>query len=182
MRIRHFPGSGLLFDLASQRVDSYARETPVLDLKDYLEGPVSASGLFIGLSGHVQRRFTIEITGRWSGSRGRLEERCRYDDGETGERIWEMVVGKGGTLTATAGDVLGAAKGAQSGNAAAMRYRLQVPRRAGETVVRIEDWFYLMEDGTLINRARMSWFGLKVGEIVACFRRDEAAAPPIGQP
>lgn len=182
MRMRRFPGSGLLFDLASQRVDAYARETPALDLRHYLDGPVSASGLFIGLSGHVQRRFTIEMTGRWSGSHGRLEERFRYDDGETGERFWEMVVGEGGTLTATANDVLGAAKGAQSGNAAAMRYRLRVPRKAGVTVVRIEDWFYLIDDGTLINRARMSWFGLKVGEIVACFRRGGAAGPRIGQP
>ena len=182
MRMRHVPGSGLLFELATQRVDAYARETPPLDLRDYLEGPLTASGVFIGLSGHVQRRFTMEMMGRWSGGHGRIEERFRYDDGETGSRCWEMAVGEDGTLTATASDVLGAAKGAQSGNTAAMRYRLRVPRKAGEIVVGMEDWFYLIDDGTLINRARMSKFGLKVGEIVACFRRGDASGPRVGQP
>ncbi len=182
MRTRHVPGSGLLFELAAQRVDAYADEAPPLDLRDYLEGPLTASGVFIGLSGHVQRRFTMEMTGRWSGRHGTVEERFRYDGGETGERIWEMDVGEDGSLTATADDVLGKATGAQSGNAAAMRYRLLVPWKTGQTVVGIEDWFYLVDDGTLINRARMSKFGLKVGEIVACFRRGEVSGPRAGQP
>ena len=182
MRTRHVPGSGLLFELASQRVDAYSREGPLLNFRHYLEGPLTASGVFIGLSGHVQRRFTMEMDGRWSGGQGRIEERIRYDDGEAGERLWEMYVGEDGSLTATAGDILGVAKGSQSGNAAAMRYRMLVPRKAGQTVVAIEDWFYLVDDGTLINRARMSKFGLKVGEIVACFRKGEASGPRAGQP
>ena len=181
MKMRYIPGSGLLFDLAAQSVDAYADKAPPLDLRDYLEGSLTASGVFMGLSGHVQRRFTIQMTGRWSGGNGILEERFRYDDGQTGERCWKMTVGDDGILTATADDVLGAAKGMQSGNTAAMRYKLRVPRKAGEIVVGIDDWFYLIGDGTLINRARMSKFGFKVGEIVACFHRNEAAEKRVRQ-
>lgn len=185
MKAKHFPGSGLLFDLGSQSLDAYAAETPVLDLRDYLSGPLAASGVFLGLSGHVERRFTVEMFGRWSGNRGTLDERFRYGDGETGDRRWNLVFADDGTFIATARDVEGTARGAQDGNAAAMRYRLRVPRAKGEIVVAIEDWFYLMDDGTLINRARMSKFGLKVGELLVSFRKrgtGEVSAPPTDSP
>ena len=185
MRTRSFPGSGLLFDLGAQGVDDYARETPVLDLRDYLNGPLTASGVFFGLSGKAERRFTIDMAGRWSGNEGRLDERFRYDDGDTGHRRWNLAFRDDGTFTATAHDVEGTARGAQRGNAAAMRYRLRVPRTKGEIVVGMEDWFYLMDDGTLINRARMSKFGLKVGELFVSFRKrdaGEAAAAPADPP
>ena len=180
--MRHFPGSGLLFDLASQRIDAYAHKSPPLDLREYLEGYLTASGVFIGLSGHVRRRFTIQMNGRWSGDNGIIDERFRYDDGETGQRQWTMIVGDDGILTATANDIVGTAKGAQSGNAAAMRYKLRVPLKAREIVVGIDDWFYLIDDGTLINRARMSKFGLKVGEIVACFQKGKTSKKRVQQP
>ncbi len=38
-------------------------------------------------------------------------------------------------------------------------------------IVSMEDWFSLVGDGTLINRARISKFGIKVGELVAWFRK-----------
>jgi len=40
----------------------------------------------------------------------------------------------------------------------------------------MEDWFYLMDDGRLINRARMSKFGLKVGELFVSFSKATSAA------
>ncbi len=171
MRARHFPGSGLLFELMPQRVDAYAAGMPLLDLRDYLSGPLTASGIYLGLSGRVERRFTIAMTGQWSGRHGKLDERFRYDDGETGERCWELEFAGNGNFRATAQDVVGTANGAQRGNAATMQYRLRLPRKAGEIVVGFEDWFYLIDDGTLINRARMTKFGFKVGEVVALFRK-----------
>ena len=176
MKTRHFPGSGLLFVLGSQSVDDYAAGTPVLDLRDYLNGPLTAAGVFFGLSGRVERRFTADMVGRWSAKSGTLDESFRYDNGETGDRRWNLTFAADGTFTATAHDVEGTAAGAQSGNAAAMRYRLRVSTARREIVVGMEDWFYLMDDGTLINRARMSKFGLKVGELMASFRRGSDAA------
>ncbi len=175
MKTRHIPGSGLLFEFGSQRLESYATERPILDLRGYLSGPVTASGIFSGISGRVERRFTIDLAGRWSGNRGMVEERFRYDDGTGGERVWRLVFSNDRNFTATAHDLEGEATGAQSGNAAVMRYRMLVPRSKGGVIVEMEDWFYLVEDGTLINRARMSRFGLKVGEIVAAFRNGAAA-------
>ncbi len=174
MRTKHFPGSGLLFDLGAQGVDDYAGGTPILDLRDYLNGPLTASGVFFGLSGRVERRFAADMTGRWCGEKGTLEELFRYDNGETGERCWKLTFADDRSFSATAHDVEGVAAGVQRGNAAAMRYRLRVSRTRGDIVVGMEDWFYLMDDGTLINRARMSKFGLKVGELFVSFRKTAA--------
>ncbi len=175
MKTRHFPGHGLIFDCGSQSVDSYAGESPTLDLRDYLNGSLVAAGVFFGLSGRVERRFTVAMTGRWSGNKGQLEEQFHYDNGETDERCWHLDFLNDRDFTATAHDVEGVATGAQCGNAAAMRYRLRVPRSKGEIVVAMEDWFYLMDDGTLINKAQMSKFGLKVGELFVSFSK------PTGQ-
>ncbi len=173
MRTRRFPGSGLLFDFRSHDIDDHAARTPVLDLRDYLSGPVAAVGVFLGLSGRLDRRFTADMTGRWSGNRGTLEERFRYGDGNTVERCWKLEFSDDESFCATAHDIDGTARGVQRGNAAVMRYRLRISRPRGEIVVRMEDWFYLLEDGTLINRAHMFKWGFKVGELLASFRRHD---------
>ncbi len=171
MKTRHFPASALLFESGAQDIDDYAANQPVLDLRDYLNGPLTACGVFFGLTARLTRRLTVEMSASWTENRGTLDERFRYDDGETGERRWNMAFADSRNFTAQAQDVEGTATGVQSGNAAVMRYRLRLARDKGTIIVGMEDWFYLMQDGTLINRARMTKFGFKVGEIVACFTK-----------
>ena len=173
MKTRHFPGSSLLFESRSQNIDDYGANKPVLDLRHCLNGPLVASGIFFGL-GRLERRFTADMTGSWTDNRGTLDERFHYDDGETGERHWRLTFSDQRNFTGRAEDVEGQAVGVQSGNAAVMRYRLRVARAKGSIVVGMEDWFYLIENGVLINRARMTKFGIKVGEIVACFSKPAA--------
>lgn len=172
MKSGHFPGSGFFFDLRSQKVDDYAVGEPKLDFREYFDGSLQSSGIFNGLSGKVERKFTLRMDCRWQGQKGTLDEYFSYDDGETGHRCWSLNFVDENNFSATALDVEGVGQGAQRGNAAVMRYRLRVPRVGGkEVVVSMEDWFYLIEDGTVINRARMSKFGIKVGEIVASFQK-----------
>lgn len=155
----------------SQKLDDYATETPKLDLRDYLNGPLTASGIFFDYAGRADLRFVVEMEGSWDGDTGTLAERFRYDDGRTDERIWTIRFDSEDSFTATAHDVVGEAVGGQKGNAAMMRYSLRIPRDDGEIVVSMEDWLYLQEDGTLINRAKMRKFGLPVGELVVAFRK-----------
>jgi len=156
---------------ASQSLDDYANETPVLDLRDYLNGPLEASGIFFDRAGHASLRFVVDMTGEWDGNTGTLAERFRYSDGTTDERVWTIVFSDDARFTATAHDVVGEAVGGQKGNAAMMRYKLRIPRDGSEVVVSMEDWLYLQEDGTLINRTEMRKFGFKVGELVVVFRK-----------
>jgi len=155
----------------SQALDDYAGETPTLDLREYLDGSLSASGIFFDRAGRADMRFVVEMEGSWDGDTGTLAERFRYSDGHSDERVWTIRFQDDGRFTATAHDVVGEARGGQRGNAAMMRYRLRIPRNGDEVVVSMEDWLYLQEDGTLINRTKMRKFGLTVGELVVAFRK-----------
>jgi hypothetical protein len=155
----------------SQVLDDYAAETPRLDLREYLNGPLTASGIFFDYAGRADLRFIVDMDGSWNGNTGTLSERFRYSDGQTDERIWTIRFTDDQRFTATAHDVVGEATGGQKGNAAMMKYRLRIPRDGKEVVVSMEDWLYLQEDGTLINRAKMRKFGLSVGELVVTFRK-----------
>jgi hypothetical protein len=155
----------------SQTIEDYAAEGPTLDLRDYLNGPLEASGVFIGPGGGVDRRFVVDMDGTWDGDTGTLTENFRYGDGGAEQRVWTLRFEDDRRFTATAGDVEGEAVGEQRGNAATMTYRLRLPRGDGDLVVSMEDWFYLLENGTLINRAQMRKFGLPVGEVIVVFRK-----------
>ena len=156
---------------SSQAIEDYAGETPRLDLREYLDGPLTASGVFFDHAGRADLRFVVDMEGSWDGDTGTLAERFRYSDGRTDERVWTIRFEGDERFTATAHDVVGYAKGAQRGNAAMMEYRLRIPRDGDEIVVSMEDWLYLQEDGTLINRTKMRKFGLTVGELVVAFRK-----------
>ncbi len=179
MKTRPLPHTALPFGWGSQHIDAYANQKPTLDLRHFLNGSLTASCAFFGRSGHLKRRFTVDMMGHWTGNQGTLDEHFRYDDGEVGTRCWNLKFLDDANFTATAHDVPGKAQGTQRGNAATLRYRLQIARPQGPITVGMEDWFYLMEDGTLINRARMTKFGLKVGEIVASFTQRHSGTAPV---
>ncbi|MCY4420399.1 MAG: DUF3833 family protein [Gammaproteobacteria bacterium] len=174
MKNNHDSGFGSI----SQSVNDDAVQTPALDLRKYLSGPITACGLFFSRSGRVKRSFTMDMVGCWDGNRGTLDEHFRYNNGETGNRCWHLTFTDDETFVASAHDLVGTAKGRQSGNVAVMRYRLRVMRGRSAITVGMEDWFYLINDRTLINRARMSKFGVRVGELMVTFRRCPAIEAP----
>ena len=65
--------AALLAACASPTPADYAAEKPVLDLKTYFNGPIEAHGLFTDRSGKVVRRFTVQMTGTWTGNQGVLD-------------------------------------------------------------------------------------------------------------
>jgi len=156
---------------SSQSIDDYVAETPKLDLRAYLNGPLTASGIFFDHAGRADLRFVVEMHGSWEGDTGTLAETFKYSDGRTDERVWTIRFKDNERFIATAHDVVDEAKGMQRGNAAMMEYKLKLPRDGEEIVVSMEDWLYLQEDGTLINRTEMRKFGLKIGELVVSFRK-----------
>lgn len=155
-------------------LEDHAGQAPSLDLRDYLDGPLTASGMFFDHAGRASLAFTVDMEGVWDGDTGTLTERFSYSDGRTDSRTWTVRFTDANRFTATAHDVVGEAEGGQRGNAARMSYRLRIPRGDGDIVVSMEDWLYLQEDGTLINRAKMRKFGLPVGELVIAFRKGTA--------
>lgn len=160
----------LLAGCASAPVpEDYAAEKPVLDLKTYFNGPLTAHGLFTDRAGKVQRRFVVKLVGRWQGNTGTLEEDFTYSDGKTERRVWTIVDQGGGRYKGTAGDVIGEARGEARGNALRWSYTLRLPVDDKTYDVQFDDWMYLVDDRVMLNKARMSKFGFDLGEVTLSF-------------
>jgi hypothetical protein len=149
----------------------YAAETPVLDLKSYFNGELIAHGIFTDRAGKVARRFTVQMTGTWQGNEGTLDERFTYSDGKTERRVWRLTDLGNGRWRGRADDVVGEATGLASGNALNWAYTLRLP--VGDKVyeVQFDDWMFLMDERVMLNRAIMSKFGIRLGEVTLAFRK-----------
>ncbi len=160
----------LLGCAAPQPLD-YAAEQPLLDLKRYFNGEITAHGLFTDRSGKVVRRFTVAMTGSWQGNEGTLDERFSYSDGKTERRIWRLTDLGGGRWRGRADDVLGDAVGMAAGNALQWRYTLKLPVDDKVIEVQFDDWMYQMDERVMLNKAVMSKFGIRLGEVTLSFHK-----------
>lgn len=156
---------------ASQNLQGYAAEKPMLDLRNYFSGTLDAWGIFQDRRGHIVRRFTVVMHCQWQGDRGTLEEHFTYSDGTTQQRTWQLIRHQDGRYTGTAGDVVGEAQGQTSGNAFHWNYTLRLP--VGESIyeVQLDDWMYLVDERVMLNRTRMTKFGVHLGDLTLSFSR-----------
>ncbi|WP_414675043.1 DUF3833 domain-containing protein [Limnobacter sp.] len=162
---------GLLAGCASAPVASdYAQEKPVLDIAKYFNGTIDAWGMFTDRSGRVVKRFTVVMNCHWDGNVGTLDEDFTYSDGTTQKRSWTLTK-NGNAVVGKAADVVGEAQGQQAGNAFNMKYTLQVPVDGKTYDMQFDDWMYLMDDKTMLNRAVMSKFGIELGQVTLSFRK-----------
>jgi hypothetical protein len=149
----------------------YAAETPVLDLKQYFNGELTAHGIFTDRGGKVARRFVVQMTGTWQGNEGTLDERFTYTDGKTERRVWRLTDLGGGKWRGRADDVVGDAVGVASGNALNWRYTLKLPVDDKVYEVQFDDWMYLVDSKVMLNKAVMSKFGIRLGEVTLSFTK-----------
>lgn len=169
-------GIGLALALAgcaSQDISDYAGKTPAFDPVRFFAGRTEAWGMFQKRGGEVARRFHVVIEGRSEGERLTLDERFRYDDGQTQQRVWTLTRQADGSWRGSAGDVVGEAVGEVAGNALHWRYTMRLP--VGDKVyeVSMDDWMYQLDGRTMINRTSMRKFGVEVGQVSLFFRKDE---------
>ena len=156
---------------ASQKIDGYASEKPTLDLRSYFNGTLDAYGIFTDRSGQVVKRFTVVMQCTWTGDDGVLDEAFTYSDGTTQRRVWRLKKLANGEYTGQADDVIGTALGTSRGNALNWRYTLALPVDGRVFEVQFDDWMYLMTPTVMLNKARMSKFGVYLGEVTLSFTK-----------
>ncbi|MCY4752958.1 DUF3833 domain-containing protein [Pelomonas aquatica] len=157
---------------AGPRVQDYAKEEPRLDLRAFLTGDLTAKGMFTDRSGRVVKRFTVRMNGRWDGDSGVLDEHFQYSDGSTQRRIWRLKALGQGRYSGRADDVVGEAAGESAGNAFRWGYTLALPVDGRVWNVALDDWMFLLDERTVLNRSAMSKFGLHVGDVTLVITRD----------
>ena len=149
----------------------YAAEQPTLDLKTYFNGTVDAWGMFQDRSGKVIKRFTVVMHCSWDGDTGTLDEDFTYSDGTTQKRVWTLKKVGENRYIGTAGDVIGEADGKTGGNTLNWKYVLALPVDGKVYHVNFDDWMYQMDENVMLNRAVMSKFGIRLGEVTLSFRK-----------
>jgi hypothetical protein len=167
-----------LSSCGSVDVERYAGEQPHLDLQHFFSQPVKAWGMFQKRSGEVAKRFEVNIDSRREGNDLILDERFLYSDGTRQRRIWTLTPDGPNRWRGRAGDVVGEARGELAGNTLHWRYRLNLAVDDSTYEMSMDDWMYLMDEDTLINRTSMSKFGVEVGQVTLFFRRQSGGATP----
>lgn len=166
-----------LLGCAGPSINDYANAQPKLDLIDYFEGRSEAWGMVQRRGGQLQRHFYAAIQGRQEDGKLILDERFEFNDGELQQRIWTFTPQGDGRWTGTAGDVVGEADLRVAGNAVHLRYTLAVPIGGRVFHMNMDDWMFLLDERTLVNRTSMRKFGFEAAEITVFFRKlgqDEA--------
>jgi hypothetical protein len=156
---------------ASQQIEAYANEKPMLDLTQYFNGTLDAYGVFTDRSGAVVKRFSVVMVCEWKGDEGTLDEDFTYSDGSKQKRVWHLTRLADGRFTGRAADVEGVAVGESRGNAFHWNYTLNLPVDDQVYAVQFDDWMYLMGDKVMLNKATMRKFGVRLGEVTLSFAK-----------
>jgi len=163
----------LLQGCANMKIENYKDQTPQLDLFTYFEGKTQAYGQFQDRSGRILRRFEVAITGtvNESGDTLTLTELFIYNDGEKQTRVWVIKQISETQFIGTAEDVIGEASGEVAGNALNWKYTLDLPYQDGSIHVQFDDWMYLHNQDVMMNKAEVTKWGFKVGEVTLFFSK-----------
>ena len=163
----------LLAGCSSVDPQVYRRQQPALDLARYFAGTLEGHGMVLDRGGEVQRRFVVLIRATWNGDVGTLDEDFTWSDGKKERRVWTLrrSVSDGSRWIGTAPDVIGEAQGVVAGNALNWSYTLDLATGSGRYKVAFDDWMFLIDDRVMLNRAVMSFYGVRVGEVLISFRK-----------
>ncbi|MEZ5666326.1 MAG: DUF3833 family protein [Alphaproteobacteria bacterium] len=145
-------------------------------LEDYFAGRTRAWGIFRDRFGRLRRRFTVDIDGAWDGETLTLVEDFAYDDGATERRVWQIRRGTTDDYEGRADGVVGTAHGGYHDGALNWRYRFALKVGGSAWTVRFDDWLFPQADGIVINRADVSKFGFRLGEVTLVFRKGAPTA------
>ncbi|MFC4347069.1 DUF3833 domain-containing protein [Kordiimonas lipolytica] len=156
-------------------VEQFKDQEPPFVLEDYFTGKTKATGLFEDRFGNVRTQFTVDINGSFDGKTLTLDENFLYADGSTEFRRWEIdKVGPNAYVGRTE-MAIGEAEGETAGNSFHWAYKFKLKVGDGYWNVKFDDWMFLQNDGTLLNKATVYRWGFKIGTVFLSFRRAEDA-------
>ena len=159
----------ILNSCSEMKPEDYKNTKPIIKIEEYFQGNVNAWGIFQSRSGEVKRQFTAKMTGSFDGKDLILNEDFIWNDGEKQNRRWVIKKIGENKYEGTASDVVGIAKGVSYGTAFKFEYDLIIPYKNKKIKVSFDDWIFQQDEKVAINKATISKFGFKVGELTVLF-------------
>ena len=141
------------------------------DPVEFFAGTFEAQGMFVDRFGQVQKRFLIDISCEAEGKQTTLHEKFTYDDGEKESRSWTIVKQDEDAYTAHTADVVGQGVGHVKGAVFKLKYDFLLTLYGRKIKVRFDDVMVRQSENTVLNKTKVSKFGLLLGELFVTFSR-----------
>lgn len=138
-----------------------------LVLEAFFPGRSVGQGVFINSWTGSQRRFDVVIEGAWDGRTLTLVEDFAFADGEKDRKTWRFERTAPGTYKGTREDVVGEARAWTDGKTVRLEYAVSL----GGWTVDFSDVLALRDDGSLLNKATVGKWGIRVGRVELELRR-----------
>lgn len=145
---------------------------PHMRLEEFFIGKTNAIGIFQDRFGKLRRQFSADMEGQVDGDRLELHEVLAYDDGEVETRNWSIKKRGDVGYEGTCENVIGTARGRVTGNVFRWRYDFRLKIGGRQLTVTFDDTMFLQAGNLVINRVRMSKFGITLGEATIVFFKD----------
>lgn len=142
-----------------------AADTPLV-LERFFPGRTEGEGIFVNSWTGSERRFRVVIAGSWDGRVLTLVEDFDYADGEKDRKTWRFERRAPGVYDGMREDVIGQARVWTEGTAVRLEYSVLL----GGWALDFADVLALRTDGSLINRAVVGKWGLRVGRVELVLR------------
>ena len=156
----------------NMKPEDFKNTEPEIKIEKYFEGQVKAWGILQDRKGKVTRQFEANMLGKFENNILTLEEDFFWKDGETQRRVWKIKKIDKHNYIGTAPDVVGEAKGVSYGSAFKFEYNLLIPFKGKNIKIRFDDWIFKQDEKVAINRATLTKFGFKVGELTVFFEKN----------
>ena len=145
-----------------------------MHLEQVLPQIKKATGSFAAING-VKRTFTVDLHTTWNGKTLTMVEDFEFNDGERDRKTWRFTKTSPNTYSGTREDVIGETKVTLNGAVARFNYLVYLSPETQGNKVRFWDKMVLREDGTVLNTALVTKFGIPVAKTTVEFRKPGAS-------
>ena len=151
-----------------------------LVLEQFFVGRTIGDGVFVNTLTGAERRVHVLLDGRWNGKTLRLFEDFYFADGERQQKTWSLFKTGPNSYSGTREDVIGTAIGTQDGTQVRLAYDARLISNGSPVEVRFDDVLALQPDGSLLNKAVVSKFGVKIGDVTLRIRHARQKTIVVG--
>jgi hypothetical protein len=153
-------------------INSFAGTTPAFDPVAFWVGHTHSWGVVENRTGAPTETVATDCIGKPEGADGlHMMQTLTEGDGTITHRDWHLKRVSPAHFVATANDMDGQAAGDSAGRVFHWRwFWARKPGSALQTVA-MDQWMYLMPDGTMMNRTTISKFGFVLAEVTEQFSR-----------
>lgn len=162
---------GIVFMAPDGNFNQFDTNAQPFDPVTFFAGTFRAQGMFVDRFGQLQKRFIIDILCDTKNKQTTLHEKFTYDDGETETRSWTIVKQSDDEYTAHTDDVVGKGVGYVEGAVFKLKYDFLLTLYGRRVKVRFDDVMVKQSENTILNKAKVSKFGLLLGELFITFSR-----------